>query len=204
MTYSYKRTLVIGATSGIGRALAERIVETSPDCSVIAVGRRKENLESLVHKYGSEKVAAVPFDITKLEQIPNFTTNVISTFSDLDCVVLNSGIQRPFDFAKPESVDLDELELEFRTNYLAQVALAKAFIPHLQQKRGNKALIFMTSGLALVPILRCPNYCATKAALHQFILCLREQLKESGIKVIEIFPPAVQSRQSCHRLRNEN
>ena len=54
-------------------------------------------------------------------------------------------------------------------------------------------LVSMTSGLALVPILRCPNYCATKAALHQFILCLREQLKESGIKVIEVFPPAVQT-----------
>ena len=141
MSFPYSRTLLVGATSGIGRALAEKILTTTPEASVVAVGRRKENLESLVHKYGSEKIAAVPFDITKLNQIPNFTTNVTSTYPDLDCVVLNSGIQRPFDFSKPDTVDLDTLELEFTTNYLAQVALAKAFIPHLQQKKGTKALI---------------------------------------------------------------
>lgn len=58
--------------------------------------------------------------------------------------------------------------------------------------------ISTTSGLAYVPIIRCVNYCATKAALHQFILVIREQLKDTGskIKVIEIVPPAVQSMTS--------
>lgn len=51
----------------------------------------------------------------------------------------------------------------------------------------------MSSSLSIVPILRCPNYCASKAALHHFVLVLREQLKGSKIKIIEIFPPAVQS-----------
>ncbi|KAI4127452.1 MAG: hypothetical protein LQ347_004597, partial [Umbilicaria vellea] len=50
-------------------------------------------------------------------------------------------------------------------------------------------LVVTTSGLALVPVLRCPNYSASKAALHHFILCLREQLKgdqsESG-RALEI------------------
>lgn len=43
--------------------------------------------------------------------------------------------------------------------------------------------------------MRCPNYCASKAALHHFILVLREQLKggPGNVKVIEIFPPAVQT-----------
>ena len=54
-----------------------------------------------------------------------------------------------------------------------------------------------TSGLALIPMLRCANYCASKAALHHFILCLREQLKDSKVKIIELFPPAVQS-ESAH------
>lgn len=51
----------------------------------------------------------------------------------------------------------------------------------------------MSSGLALVPLVRCPNYSATKAALHHWILCLREQLKGSKVKVVEMLPPAVQS-----------
>lgn len=52
-----------------------------------------------------------------------------------------------------------------------------------------------TSGLGYVPATRCVNYCASKAALHHFILVIREQLRDSGskVKVIEIVPPAVQS-----------
>lgn len=53
--------------------------------------------------------------------------------------------------------------------------------------------MYTTSGLALVPIARCPNYNATKAALHQFILSIRRQLQGSSVKVIELFPPAVQT-----------
>jgi len=53
--------------------------------------------------------------------------------------------------------------------------------------------MYTTSGLALVALARCPNYNATKAALHQFILSIRRQLQTSSIKVIELFPPAVQT-----------
>lgn len=176
---------------GIGKALAERFLENG--AYVIASGRRRENLEQLVHKYGPDKVSAVPFDITDLDGIPNFAKNITTAHDDLDCVFLNSGIQRGFDFSKPESVDLDVINQEFITNYLSYLALTKAFLPFLQAKKTESSLVYTTSGLALVPIPRCPNYCASKAALHHFILCLRRQLQDSKVKVIEIFPPAVQT-----------
>lgn len=72
MSFPYKRVLVIGATSGIGEALASRFV--AEGACVIAVGRRKENLEAFVHKHGKDKTTAVPFDITDLDKIPNFAT----------------------------------------------------------------------------------------------------------------------------------
>ena len=105
-------------------------------------------------------------------------------------------MQRSFNFAKPETVDIDLIAEEFTTNYLSFLALTKAFLPFLQAKsstESSSSLIYTTSGLALVPITRCPNYCASKAALHHFILCLRRQLHGSTVKVIEIFPPAVQT-----------
>ncbi|KAI9881609.1 MAG: hypothetical protein M1830_000173 [Pleopsidium flavum] len=139
------------------------------------------------------KATAVPFDITEMDKIPNFVTNIIKTHTDLDCVLLNSGIQRGFDFTKPESIDMSVIETEFKTNYLSFLALTKAFLPFLQSKKEPSALIYTTSGLALVPILRCPNYCASKAALHHFILVLREQLKGSNVRVVELYPPAVQT-----------
>jgi len=191
MPFPYKKVLVIGATSGIGEAMASRLVQEGS--SVIVVGRRKENLESFVHKHGNDKSSAVSFDITELEKIPNFVTNITKTHTDLDCIILNSGIQRGWDFTKPETIDLDMIDMEFRTNYLSYIALTKGFMPFLQSKEDESALIFTTSGLALVPFLRCFNYCATKAALHAFILVLREQLRDTKIKVIELYPPAVQT-----------
>jgi short-subunit dehydrogenase involved in D-alanine esterification of teichoic acids len=67
----------------------------------------------------------------------------------------------------------------------------KYFLPFLLKKKSS--IMYTTSGLALVPIARCPNYNATKAALHQFIMSIRRQLQTSSVKVIELFPPAVQT-----------
>lgn len=191
MSFQYKRILCIGATSGIGEALAARFVEEGS--SVIVVGRRKDKLEAFVNKHGKDKATAVRFDITDMDQIPHFATHLTSSYPDLDCIFMNSGIQRGLDFSKPETVDMSVIQEEFVTNYLSYLALTKAFLPFLQSKKEESAIIYTTSGLALVPILRCPNYCASKAALHHFILCLREQMKGSTIKIVELFPPAVQT-----------
>jgi short-subunit dehydrogenase involved in D-alanine esterification of teichoic acids len=80
--------------------------------------------------------------------------------------MLNSGIQRRTDFSEPDSIDIASVQLEFNTNYIAHLALTKAFLPFLQKKQTESALVYVTSGLALVPILRCSNYSASKAALH--------------------------------------
>lgn len=72
MPFQYKKVLVIGATSGIGKAMASRLVKEGS--SVIVVGRRKERLEEFVHEHGKDKATAVPFDITEFDKIPNFAT----------------------------------------------------------------------------------------------------------------------------------
>jgi uncharacterized oxidoreductase len=52
-------------------------------------------------------------------------------------------------------------------------------------------LLIVSSGLAFVPMARFPVYCATKSAVHSFTLSLRYQLRDSGVKVIELIPPYV-------------
>ena len=56
-------------------------------------------------------------------------------------MLLNSGIQRGFDFSKPETVDMDVLQEEFTTNYLSYLALTKGFLPFLLGKKEESALI---------------------------------------------------------------
>jgi short-subunit dehydrogenase involved in D-alanine esterification of teichoic acids len=123
-------------------------------------------------------------------------SEVLSEHPDLDCVFVNSGIQRPFNFKQPETVDLDIFDEELITNYTAPVYLTKALLPHLQKQKaqGPTALVYTTSMIASIPMTRVPNYGASKAALHHFILALRSQLSTvNGPKVVELFPPAVQT-----------
>lgn len=96
-------------------------------------------------------------------------------------------------WAKPESVDVDVLDMETLTNYTAYMHLTKAFLPYLQKALKETSLIFTTSGLALVPIVHCPNYCSSTAALHHTILVMREQLRGSKVEIIELLSPAVQT-----------
>ncbi|KAL5356581.1 hypothetical protein BJX96DRAFT_171744 [Aspergillus floccosus] len=201
MPFDYKKVLVIGATSGIGKALASRLVANGT--AIIIAGRRKENLDEFVEQHEEGKVSSKVFDIMKLDQIPQFASEVTAQNPDLDCVFVNSGIQRPFDFSKPETVDLDIFDQELITNYTSAVHLAKAFIPHLQSMNTQTAIAFTTSQMALVPMMRCPNYGASKAALHHFILALRTQLQEGpgNVKVLEIYPPAVQTE--LHDTKNQ-
>jgi short-subunit dehydrogenase involved in D-alanine esterification of teichoic acids len=193
MSLKYNKVLVIGATSGIGLAYAEKVIQDGKQA--IVVGRRTENLDDFVSKHGSDKAFPIVFDITDLQAIPKFADDVTKQHPDLDCIIINSGIQRGFNFAKPETVDLSVLELEFTTNYISYIHLTKAFLPFLQKQDKETALVYTSSGLALVPLISRPNYSATKAALHHFVLSLREQLKDGPgqIKVVEIFPPAVQT-----------
>ena len=70
MPFPYKTVLITGATSGIGQALAERMIENG--IFVIAVGRRQERLDALSTKYGSEKLATEVFDVADLAALPGW------------------------------------------------------------------------------------------------------------------------------------
>lgn len=194
MGFGYKKVLLIGATSGIGAGLGDKFVQEG--VKVVAVGRRKENLDGFVAKHGSDMAASVVFDITDLAGIPKFVDEVTAAHPDIDSIFLNSGIQRGMNFTKAEKVDLKAFDVELTTNYTSFIHLTTYLLPFLQKQSNPTSIIYTTSGLALAPINFCPNYCATKAALHHFVLVLREQMKDGGfdkLKVIEVFPPAVQT-----------
>jgi len=70
------------------------------------------------------------------------------------------------------------------------VELTALFIRHLMSKP-SAAVINVSSGLGFMPMLHTPVYSATKAAIHVYSLVLRQQLKDTSIKVIEIVPPMV-------------
>ncbi|KAK8073208.1 hypothetical protein PG994_004107 [Apiospora phragmitis] len=196
-SFPYNNVVVIGATSGIGLALAERMIENG--VFVIGVGRRKDRLDEFVSKHGSDKCAASQFDITHLESIKSWVEGLLKQHPNVDAVMLNSGIQRTLDFTNPQGIDLSRVHQEITTNYTSYISLLTYFLPHLQARgpQSPAAVIAVTSGLAVVPMPRCGNYCATKSALHSLLWSVRAQLAadehSQHVKVVEILPPAVQT-----------
>lgn len=190
----YRKALVVGATSGIGEALAGKLV--SEGSKVIAIGRRTERLVALQSTHGADKVSIVTFDVSNLNEIPAFAATITKEHPNLDCVIYNSGVQRAYDFTKPSTVDLNQLGSELTVNYLSAVHLTTAFLPHFQTKE-NGNIVFVSATLGLIPgLIRTPNYNASKSALHTWIMDVRQQLKEggyTGLRIVEVFPPAVQT-----------
>jgi len=79
---------------------------------------------------------------------------------------------------------------EIDTNVYGVVRVASAFLPQLQ-KRTEAWLVNTSSGLAFVPMAVFPVYCATKAFVHSFSMSLRQQLRATNVKVVELAPPYV-------------
>lgn len=70
MSSPYKHILLVGATSGIGAALADKFILEG--AKVIAVGRRQERLDAFVQKHGSDKASGVKYDITDRAGLDTF------------------------------------------------------------------------------------------------------------------------------------
>lgn len=179
--------LITGGGSGIGRAFAERFVAAGS--RVIACGRRSEALEEA--KSAIPGLESIVCDVSREDERVRLFEQVKAEYPDLDVLVNNAGIQnRPPSLLEPQ--DWSAHRLEIATNLEAPLHLSMLFAPFLA-KRERAHIINVTSGLAFVPLAWMPTYCLTKAALHSFTLSLRKQLDKTGVEVIEVAPPAVQT-----------
>lgn len=138
MSFPYKCVLMVGATSGIGLGMAEKLIHEGS--KVIAVGRRKERVDDFVRKHGN-KAGGIPYDISDSQNLEKFVHTVTTTYPDLDCVFLNAGIQTLFDFTKPNQVDLAAFHREMNVNFTSFVNMSTAFLPFLQSKQSATSII---------------------------------------------------------------
>ncbi|MBJ6109609.1 SDR family oxidoreductase [Hymenobacter sp. BT523] len=185
MNLSTNTVLLTGGATGIGLALALRFLRAGS--TVIIVGRRAEKLAETQQLYPGliTRVADVA-DAAERAELARWAT---ATYPQLNVLVNNAGIQNRVQLAEP-GADWDHLRQEIVINVEAPIHLSTLLIPHLRAQ-AHAAIINVTSGLSFAPAAFAPIYSATKAALHSFTLSLRHQLKPTGISVLEIVPPAV-------------
>jgi uncharacterized oxidoreductase len=177
--------LITGGATGIGFALAEKLVALGNE--VIVCGRREEKLSEAKRRL--PQLHTIVCDISKEEERKALYDKVSSEFGGLNILVNNAGIQRRIDLKKGMD-DLLKNEDEIEVNLRSQIYLAARFIP-LLSSRERSAIVNVSSGLGFVPLAIFPVYCATKAAIHAFTISLRHQLKDTPIRVFEVIPPTV-------------
>lgn len=100
MSSPYKSVLTIGATSGIGLGMAEKLVLEGS--KVIAVSRRQDRIDDFIHKHRS-KADGLTYYIDDSERLDDFVRTATSKHLDIDCVFLKAGIQGMHDFSKPRA-----------------------------------------------------------------------------------------------------
>ncbi|MGE5276522.1 MAG: SDR family oxidoreductase [Acidobacteriota bacterium] len=176
--------LVTGGASGIGLALARRFLEAGS--AVIVCGRRAETLREAkaLHPGLETRVC----DLAREEERADLLRWATGQFPGLNVLVNNAGIQLRVSLSDPR--EWERVRQEIAINFEAAMHLSMLCVPHLR-RQPRSAVVNVTSGLAFVPLARVPVYSATKAALHSFTRSLRLQLAGTGIDVIEIIPPAV-------------
>ena len=176
--------LVTGGASGIGLALARRLLAAGS--RVVVCGRRVEALRVAAEAHPG--LVTRVCDLARAEEREALAEWVTGEFPALDLLVNNAGVQRRVRVAEPEPWAATRQEIA--TNFDAPVHLTLRLLPHLLA-RPHATVVQVTSGLAFVPLAGAPVYCATKAALHSFTRSLRHQLAGTSVRVVEVIPPAV-------------
>lgn len=177
--------MITGGASGIGLALAERFLRAGSE--VIICGRREGKLREAKQQYPNLHIRVC--DVAQPEERVALANWAKQEFPHLNVLINNAGIQRRVPVASIGAA-WEEHQQEIAINIEAPIHLSALFIPLLQQQP-EAYIINVTSGLAFVPGTFAAIYSATKAAMHSFTMSLRHQLSKTGIKVIEIVPPAV-------------
>lgn len=179
--------LITGGTSGIGLGLAQRF--HAEGNTVIIAGRREQLLADITAEH--EGMDSVVLDVANPDSIRHCFATVTAKYPQLNVVVNNAGIMLAEDLTDPAHLSVAEDTVT--TNLLGPIRLLTEFVPFLTAQTDGAVIVNVSSGLAFVPWPFTPTYCATKAAIHSFTQSLRVQLADSGVAVLELVPPGVQT-----------
>jgi uncharacterized oxidoreductase len=173
-----------GGTSGIGLGLARRFRDLGN--TVVVSGRRKDLLDQLA----AEGFGTIELDVADPASIAAAYETVSTRYPATNVLITMAGVMRSENLRDPAHLTAAEQTIEI--NLLGTIRTITAFVPFLLD-RPDATIVTVSSGLAFTPMAFTPTYNATKAAVHSYTESLRHQLAGTGVQVIELVPPAVQT-----------
>lgn len=173
--------LVTGASSGLGRALAEHLLAGGHQ--VVATARDLAAIDDLRRAYGTNALT-VALDVTDPAAVSAAVSAAEQTFGGVDVLVNNAGYAY---VAAVEEGEEGEVERLFATNVRGPVDVMKAVLPGMRA-RGTGTVVNISSVGALTTLPGGGYYAATKAALEALSGSLRREVEPLGLRVVVVEP----------------
>lgn len=176
-----KVVVITGASSGIGKALAEKYA--AEGFNLVLAARRIERLEELQKKLSNVEVLPVKTDVTSHEDCKNLINRAIEKFGKINILINNAGISMRASF---EDVELSVLHRLMDVNYWGTVYCTKYALPHLLKERGSVVGVISTGGYIGLP--GRTGYSGSKFAVRGFLDTVRIEYLRSGLHVLVAAP----------------
>ncbi len=187
-----KKTIVIsGGTKGIGKAIALHFAKE--DFNLVICARTMEDLQELEKeinaKFPNTAIFTQQADLKNVLEVKSFAEKVLQTFPNIDVLINNAGTYVGGNIYQEADGVLEHL---IETNLYSAYHLTRAFLPSMMNNN-NGHIFNMCSIASLIAYPNGGSYSISKFALLGFSKCLREELKDKGIKVTSIMPGATWS-----------
>lgn len=176
-----KVVVITGASSGIGKALAEKYAKEG--FKLVLAARRLERLEALKERLSNVEVLPVQTDVTSEEDCKQLVEKAVAHFGKIDILINNAGISMR---ASIEDLDTEVLRQVMDVNYWGTVYCTKHALPHIIKQKGSVVGVISTGGYIGLP--GRTGYSASKFAVRGFLDTLRVEYLRSGLHVLVVAP----------------
>lgn len=177
-----KVVIITGASSGIGLAIARKLLDAG--ARVVLAARNEGQLRLLEKELDGS--LAIPADVTDPDQTSSLVEQTVAEFGRVDVLVNNAGraMATPVEF-----IDVDEYRGVLELNVLAPLRLMQLVIPQMR-RQGGGTIVNVSSQASTKYILFIAGYASAKFALNNLSLTAREELAKDGI-VVSLIKPGI-------------
>ena len=179
MSENQRKVWVTGASSGIGKAVAEKFAKEKWKVAISA--RRVEILNEMAN---NDNIFAYPMDVTNQKRTEETFNKILEDFGDLDLCVFSSGT---YERKSEKGLNVDNVKKVIEVNFLGVVGCVKAVQKYFQNKKGGHISI-VSSPVGYRGLPKSSGYTASKASLNNFTQGIYFDFKKFNVRVTLISP----------------
>jgi NADP-dependent 3-hydroxy acid dehydrogenase YdfG len=180
--------IVTGASEGLGKEIAKKLVHDSAKVALIA--RSSEKLSRLDEELGLS-ASSFSCDVTKKEDVRSTVAEVIKKFGQIDGLINSAGVWQKLN--NLEDISMDEVDLVIDTNLKGTIYFSIESLEYLK-KSSESVIINISSKSGTRPMDKQTIYCASKFGVKGFTDTLKLELKSTNVKVMGVYPSGMNTK----------